>query len=178
MSRVGKKPIIIPSGVQVTLEKNIINISGNKGKISQNIQNSLEVLIENNLVIISRLNESKTTKAYHGLIRALLQNMVIGVNQSFSKLLIAEGVGYKFQLEKNEIILTMGFSHPVKFIIPENLTLKVESPTRLLISGIDKEQVGFFAAKIRDIKPPEPYKGKGIRYENEKILRKAGKTRK
>ena len=114
--------------------------------------------------------------AYHGLTRALIQNMIIGVNAKFSKILVAEGVGYKFQLDKQRLILNMGYTHPIEFIIPSDLEIKAESPTKIIISGIDKEKVGFLAAKIREIRPPEPYKGKGIMYEGEKILRKAGKS--
>jgi large subunit ribosomal protein L6 len=179
MSRIGIKPIIIPKGVIVTFQDSSINIKFENNELSQLIATDfLSIEIINNLINIQRLNDKKTTKAYHGLIRVLLQNMILGVTEKFSKLLIAEGVGYKFQIEENRLILSMGFSHKINFIIPENLKLKLESPTRLLISGINKETVGFFAAKIRDIKPPEPYKGKGIRYENEIIKRKAGKTKK
>lgn len=108
--------------------------------------------------------------------RALIQNMIIGVNDLFTKVLIAEGVGYKFQIDKNSLVLNMGYSHPIEFAIPTDLKIKLESPTKIAISGIDKEQVGFLAAKIRAVRPPEPYKGKGIMYEGEKILRKAGKS--
>jgi large subunit ribosomal protein L6 len=134
------------------------------------------VVIENNQIVITRTDETKKARAYHGLIRALVQNMVTGVHQQFTKNLIAEGVGYKFQVDKTKLILSVGFSHPVEFEIPSDLSIKAESPTKLVISGIDKEKVGFLAAKIRDMRPPEPYKGKGLLYEGEKILRKAGKT--
>ena len=130
---------------------------------------------ENKLNII-KLNDTKESRAYHGLTRALIQNMIIGVNTKFSKILVAEGVGYKFQLDKQRLILNMGYTHPIEFIIPSDLEIKAESPTKIIISGIDKEKVGFLAAKIREIRPPEPYKGKGIMYEGEKILRKAGKS--
>ena len=125
---------------------------------------------------MTRQNDAKKTREYHGLMRTLIQNMVTGVDQLYSKTLIAEGVGYKFFLEKNDLALSVGFTHPVKFSIPAGLTLKLEFNTKILITGIDKEKVGFFAAEIRSIKPPEPYKGKGILYEGEKIIRKAGKT--
>lgn len=178
MSRIGKKPVLIPSGITVEFENQILKISNKNEETFQNINDLVSIKINQNQINIDRCNEKKATKAYHGLIRALIQNKILGITQNFSKLLIAEGVGYKFQIDKNILSLNMGFSHPIQFIIPNNITIKLESPTRLMISGIDKQEVGFFAAKIRNIKPPEPYKGKGIRYENEKILRKAGKTRK
>jgi len=178
MSRIGKKPVLIPSGITVEFENQILKISNKKEEVFQNINELVSIKINEHQIIIERSNDKKATKAYHGLVRALIQNMIIGITQNFSKLLIAEGVGYKFQIEKNVLSLSMGFSHPIQFNIPKNIAIKLESPTRLLISGIDKQEVGFFAAKVRNIKPPEPYKGKGIRYENEKILRKAGKTRK
>ena len=136
----------------------------------------MELLIEEKKLVLKRLKETKEVKSYHGLIRALLQNMVKGVDQQFSKVLIAEGVGYKFQVEKTNLIVNVGYSHPIQFSIPTDLAIKVESNTKISILGIDKEKVGFFASQIRSTRPPEPYKGKGILYEGEKILRKAGKT--
>lgn len=179
MSRVGKKPIIIPKGINVTFKDSLIKIQSETNNLDQFIDSScLSIGIHDSIITIERLNDKKSTKAYHGLIRVLIQNMILGLTENFSKLLIAEGVGYKFQIEENMLILSMGFSHKITLIIPKELKVKLESPTKLLISGINKEIVGLFAAKIRNIKPPEPYKGKGIRYENEIIKRKAGKTRK
>lgn len=178
MSRVGIKPVMIPEGVEVDIKNNLIVIKGKFGELKQSVDNRLKIIIEDNNLIIKRFDEKKETKAYHGLIRMLLQNKVIGVKNLFSKLLILEGVGYKFQIDNQKVILLVGFSHNVIIDIPKNLEIKLESPTKLLISGIDKEQVGLFSAKIRNIKPPEPYKGKGIRYENEIIKYKAGKTKK
>jgi large subunit ribosomal protein L6 len=176
MSRIGKKLIEIPKDVIVTLNQENIIVKGKNGTLERKVSKELEILIENNQIKISKIEDTKKSRELHGLIRALLQNMVIGVDKKFSKTLIAEGVGYKFQVEKNKLILNVGFTHPVEFVIPPDLTIKLESPTRILISGIDKEKVGFLAAKVRDIRPPEPYKGKGILYEGEKIIRKAGKT--
>jgi large subunit ribosomal protein L6 len=181
MSRIGKKILNIPDNVKIFINSEKINVIGPKGELVQKIDaigESFNFLLGNNQLDITRPNDKKEIKAYHGLIRSLLYNMILGVTQGFSKRLIAQGVGYKFSIENNYIFLNMGFSHSIKFLIPEDLILQLESPTKLLISGIDKQRVGFFAAKIRDIKPPEPYKGKGIRYEREKIIRKAGKTRK
>jgi large subunit ribosomal protein L6 len=176
MSRIGKKVIDIPQDVKVTLHENKIIVKGKHGSLERDYSNILNVEINENKVSITRQNDTKQVKSYHGLIRSLIQNMVIGVDQKFLKTLIAEGVGYKFQVEKTNLILNVGFSHPVEFNIPSDISVKLESPTKVVISGIDKEKVGFLASKIRDIRPPEPYKGKGILYDGEKILRKAGKT--
>lgn len=176
MSRIGKKAIQIPPAVSISVADEKIIVKGKNGTLERSFLNTLKVEIKENNLVITRFDETKEAKTYHGLIRALVQNMVTGVNEKFSKTLVAEGIGYKFQLDKNVLVLNVGFTHPVQFSIPEDLAVKLESPTKILISGIDKEKVGFLAAKVRDIRPPEPYKGKGIMYENEKIIRKAGKT--
>ena len=178
MSRIGKKAIFIPQDVSVNFneENKEIIVKGKHGILKRIISNEIEVFLEDKKIVLSRLNDEKKSRELHGLNRALLQNMVKGVENKFSKTLIAEGVGYRFQVEKNLLNLSIGFTHPVQFEIPEDLSIKLESNTKIQLSGIDKEKVGFFAAKIRDMKPPEPYKGKGILYEGEKILRKAGKT--
>ena len=176
MSRIGKKSIEIPKEVSIQLENEKIVVKGKHGSLERQILNNLKLEIIEKKLIITRNDDSKQSRSYHGLIRALVQNMVSGVDQKFSKTLIAEGVGYKFQIDKTNLILSVGFSHPVEFAIPPDLSIKAESATKLVISGIDKEKVGFLAAKIRDMRPPEPHKGKGILYEGEKILRKAGKT--
>jgi large subunit ribosomal protein L6 len=176
MSRIGKKVIDIPKDVTVTLNANKIIVKGKHGILERDYSNVLNVEINENKLAITRQDDTKKVKSYHGLIRALIQNMITGVNEKFIKTLIAEGVGYKFQVDKTNLILSVGFSHPVEFGIPADISVKLESPTRILISGIDKEKVGFLASKIRDIRPPEPYKGKGILYDGEKIVRKAGKT--
>lgn len=176
MSRIGKKAIEIPKDVSIKLEKDKIIVKGKHGTLERSLSDILNFELIDQKLIITRKDETKKSREYHGLIRALIQNMVSGVDQKFTKTLIAEGVGYKFQMEKTNLILNVGFSHPVQFSIPADLSIKVESPTKISILGIDKEQVGFLAAKIRDMKPPEPYKGKGILYDGEKIIRKAGKT--
>jgi large subunit ribosomal protein L6 len=176
MSRVGKKAILIPKEVSVVIDKNEIIIKGKFGTLQRFLSDNVSVTLETEKIIVHRINDEKTSRASHGLHRALIQNMIDGVTQKFSKTLIAEGVGYRFQVDKNVLNLNVGFTHPVQFEIPEDLTIKLESPTKIQLTGIDREKVGFFAAKIRDMKPPEPYKGKGILYEGEKILRKAGKT--
>ena len=176
MSRIGKKPIDIPKEVSVTLEKNLIRVKGKHGVLERNVLNTLEFAISEQKLTITRLDDSKKSREYHGLIRALVQNMVSGVHDKFSKTLVAEGVGYKFQVDKTKLILNVGFTHPVEFTIPPSLTIKLESPTKIVISGINKEEVGFLASQVHDTRPPEPYKGKGLLYEGEKIIKKAGKT--
>ena len=176
MSRIGKKAIEIPKNVSVTLDKEKILVKGQHGTLERTISNILSLVIEQNKIILTRQNEEKESKAYHGLMRALVQNMVTGVTDKYSKTLIAEGVGYKFQIDKNTLIVNVGFTHPVEFSIPSDINIKLDSGTKITISGIDKEKVGFLASKIRAIRPPEPYKGKGLLYEGEKVRRKAGKT--
>jgi len=176
MSRVGKKPINIPKDVTITLNDKNLSVKGKFGLLEREIKNLVTIIIENQKLIITRIDNNKKTREYHGLIRALIQNMITGVDEKFSKILIAEGVGYKFQVEKEKLVLNVGFTHPIEFIIPSELNIKLESPTKIQISGIDREKVGFLSAKIRDMRPPEPYKGKGILYLGEKIIRKAGKT--
>jgi len=176
MSRIGKKLINIPKGVTVTLDENILTVKGTHGSLERELKDLVTVAVNDETISIKRINEDKTTKAYHGLIRALTQNMVTGVSELFSKTLIAEGVGYKFQVDAKKVVLSAGFSHTVDLPIPEGLTVKAEGATKITISGIDREKVGFYASQIRDKRPPEPYKGKGILYQGEQIIRKAGKT--
>ena len=176
MSRIGKKLINIPKGVTVTLYENVLTVKGKHGSLEREFKNLVTFAVNDETISINRINEDKTTKAYHGLIRALTQNMVTGVNDLFSKTLIAEGVGYKFQVDAKNVVLSAGFSHTVDLPIPEGLTVKAEGATKITISGIDREKVGFYASQIRDKRPPEPYKGKGILYQGEQIIRKAGKT--
>ena len=176
MSRIGKKAIDIPKEVSIKMENNNITVKGKHGSLERSVLNLLNLTLEENKLVITRKEDSKKSREYHGLIRALIQNMVSGVHEKFSKTLIAEGVGYKFQVDKNNLIVNVGYTHPIEFSISKALAVKLETPTKVIISGIDKEQVGFLAAQIRDTRPPEPYKGKGILYDGEKIRRKAGKT--
>lgn len=176
MSRIGKKPIVVPNDVSINLEAKKIIIKGKYGTLERPFIKGINIANIEGQLLITRDNDTKKLRSCHGLMRALLYNMVYGVSNQFTKVLLTEGVGYKFQVEKNILILNMGYSHPIEFLIPNDLSIKVESPTKISISGIEKEKVGFLAAKIREIRPPEPYKGKGIRYEGEIILRKAGKT--
>ncbi len=176
MSRIGKKLIYIPQDIEILINDNNVSVIGKNGKLERSFLKIVKFEKKENIISILRINEEKFTKSYHGLSRALLDNMIQGVSKKFRKLLIAEGVGYKFQIMNNKLILNMGFTHPVDFEIPLGIELRLESPTKLLIEGIDKEKIGLFAASIRQVRPPEPYKGKGIRYDGEKIIRKAGKT--
>jgi large subunit ribosomal protein L6 len=176
MSRVGKKEIIVPKDVTVFFENESLIVKGTHGLLQLDSFNNLQILISENKIQVLRVEDSKKSRALHGLTRALIQNMVLGVHQKFSQVLIVEGIGYKFQVDKGILILNMGYSHPVELKIPENLNVKLDSSTKISIFGIDKQKVGLFASEIRKIRPPEPYKGKGIRYEKEIVLRKAGKT--
>ena len=176
MSRVGKKVIEIPKDVSVVITDKTINVKGKHGSLEREINDLITLNIEDNELFVKRINDQKKTRSYHGLMRALIQNMVTGVDQLFTKTLIAEGVGYKFQADKAKLVINVGFTHPVEFQIPTDITVKQEGPTKIHISGIDREKVGLLASKIRDMRPPEPYKGKGILYDGEKIIRKAGKT--
>jgi large subunit ribosomal protein L6 len=176
MSRIGKKIIEIPQNVSITLEENNILIKGKYGSLSKSFLKNAIINVQDNTILITRIDETKVSKAYHGLTRALIQNMISGVSEKFQKVLIAEGVGYKFQITGTNLILNMGFTNPINMMIPKDIEIKLESPTKIIISGIDKEKIGLLASQIRSVRPPEPYKGKGIMYEGEKIIRKAGKT--
>jgi len=176
MSRIGKKIISVPKEVSITLEKDKIITKGPQGILERTFSDLIKIEFENSKVKILSISETKEGRSYHGLMRALVQNMIIGVSKKFTKTLVTEGIGYKFQIEKAVLVCNMGYTHTIDFKIPNDLKINLESPTKIVISGVDKEKVGLFAAEIRKIRPPEPYKGKGIMYEGEVILRKAGKS--
>lgn len=176
MSRVGNAPILIPAGVTVEKADGQIVVSGAKGQLETKLDPIIDVEIKDGQVIVSRKNEGKFTKSMHGLTRALISNMVEGVEKGWSKNLELVGVGFRAQIDGSKLTLTIGFSHPVYVQAPEGIHFEVSDNTKITVSGIDKQLVGEAAAKIRAIKPPEPYKGKGIRYEGEYIRRKAGKA--
>tara|TARA_Y100001934_G_scaffold256435_1_gene324443 strand:+ start:179 stop:718 length:540 start_codon:yes stop_codon:yes gene_type:complete len=179
MSRIGKTPIEITSGVEVVVTADSVEVKGPKGTLAQSIPEGIEVQREDETIIVKRDNDLRETKALHGLIRSLINNMVQGVTEGYQKQLELVGVGYRAQSKgSNALELQLGFSHPVKYSAPEGITLEVPSQTEINISGIDKQVVGQVAADIRALKKPEPYKGKGIRYVGEHIIRKAGKTAK
>lgn len=175
MSRVGKKPINI-SGVTIAKNDNKIKVKGKLGELEREIHPNINFEIDKDSLTVTRINDQKGNRALHGLSRALIQNMVTGVSEGFSKELNIVGVGYKAELKGKNLLLNIGYSHPIYFMPPDEITLEVPSQTQIKISGIDKELVGLVAAKIRSFRKPEPYKGKGIKYSNEIIIRKAGKT--
>lgn len=176
MSRIGKKAIPLAKGVKVEVKDGIIKVEGPKGKLEQPLRGALTVKVEPESVKVERHNDEKQTKAMHGLYRALINNMVVGVSQGYSRKLELVGVGFKAEAKSNYIVFSLGYSHPIYFKPPEGVKVEVPQPTNVIVSGIDKELVGSVAAKIRSFKKPEPYKGKGIKYENEVIRRKEGKT--
>ena len=175
MSRVGKLPIELPSGVTITVDPDTITVTGPKGSLSQFTMPGITVKQEDNQVIVSRANDEPKIRAKHGLMRALLANMVAGVSTGFSKKLEINGVGFRVALAGSDLKMQLGFSHEVVYHLPQGVTAVVEQNT-ITVSGIDKQQVGQVAAEIRALKKPEPYKGKGIKYEGERIIRKSGKS--
>nr|YP_009396458.1 ribosomal protein L6 [Polysiphonia scopulorum]ARW65644.1 ribosomal protein L6 [Polysiphonia scopulorum] len=176
MSRIGKKEIIIPNNTEVILENRNIIVKNQNKEISYTISELVEVEKIKNKLIVKKRHLTQKAQAIHGLSRSIINNMIIGVCEGFEKKLIIEGVGYRAQMEGNNLLLNLGYSHPIRIETPNGLKVKVENNTNISISGISKEQVGQMAAKVRSMRPPEPYKGKGIRYENEIIKRKVGKA--
>ncbi|TMN22393.1 50S ribosomal protein L6 [Lentibacillus cibarius] len=178
MSRIGLKPLEIPEGVEVNLDGNTVTVKGPKGELTRNIHSDMKVVINDNVLTVERPSEHKEHRALHGTTRSLIANMVAGVHQGFEKALEINGVGYRAQKQGDKIIVNAGYSHPVEVEPVEGIEVDVPQNTRVVIKGIDKELVGAVAAKIRAIRPPEPYKGKGIRYEGEYVRQKEGKTAK
>ncbi|HVJ47522.1 50S ribosomal protein L6 [Desulfitobacterium sp.] len=176
MSRIGKKPITIPSGVDVKLEGNVVTVKGPKGTLTREMHPRINIAIENQEVIVTRPDDEPLSRSLHGLTRTLVANMVEGVTTGFSKGLEMVGVGYRASKQGNKLALSVGKSHPVELVPFEGLEFEVPAPNKILIKGMDKELVGAFAAIVRSERPPEPYKGKGIKYEGEIIRRKVGKT--
>jgi large subunit ribosomal protein L6 len=177
MSRIGKMPVVIPAGVDVKLaEGNNITVKGPKGTLSRKLADDMNIALEEAQVVVTRPSELKRHKALHGLTRTLIANMVTGVTEGYSKLLEINGTGYRAAKAGNKLTLTLGYSHPVEMVDPDGVVSTVEGTNKITVSGIDKEKVGQYAAEIRDKRRPEPYKGKGIKYSDEKILRKAGKA--
>ena len=177
MSRVGKMPIAIPAGVTVDIaENNLVTVKGPKGELSRTLPAEMTIKKEGEEVIIERPNDLKKNKALHGLTRALIHNMVVGVNEGFSKTLEINGVGYRAAKQGKVLNLSLGYSHPVEYPEPEGIEIEVPEQTKIIVKGISKEKVGQCAAEIRGFRPPEPYKGKGVKYADEHIRRKVGKT--
>jgi large subunit ribosomal protein L6 len=176
MSRIGNKPVDLPQGVDVKIDGRLVTVKGSKGELARNFHERIGFDLEEGVVNVTRPDDERESRALHGLSRALLANMVIGVSDGFRKELEIHGVGYRASLKGSDVELLVGFSHPVLVEAPEGVTFEVPEPTRIVVSGIDKEQVGQVAANIRKVRPPEPYKGKGIRYTGEYVRRKAGKA--
>lgn len=177
MSRIGKMPIELPAGVDVTISNdNVVTVKGAKGTLTQAFDKQIKLELNGNVITVSRPNDVKEVRALHGLTRSLLNNMVIGVTQGFSKELDINGVGYRAAKQGKTLVLNLGYSHQVEVEEIDGITIDVPNPNKLIISGIDKQVVGQFAANIREKRPPEPYKGKGIKYADEVIKRKEGKT--
>lgn len=176
MSRIGKKPITLPQGVEITVQDNMVTVKGPKGTLAQAIPQGITVSKQDDQIVVERAGDSKQDRAYHGLTRALVANMVQGVSTGFERKLELVGVGYRAQLQGKKLVINIGFSHPVEVEPPEGIEFEVPAANKITVKGIDKQLVGNTAAVIRDIRRPEPYKGKGIKYENEVVRRKAGKA--
>lgn len=177
MSRIGVKPITVPAGVEVTIaEGNLVTVKGPKGTLTQKFDAAISITKEENTITVERPTNNKQHRSLHGLTRTLLDNMVVGVTNGFEKKLELVGVGYRAQKQGKKLVMNLGYSHPVEMEDPEGLTVEVPNQTELIVKGIDKQLVGNYAAKIRDWRKPEPYKGKGIRYAGEVVRRKEGKT--
>ncbi|UFS68746.1 50S ribosomal protein L6 [Geomonas sp. RF6] len=176
MSRIGKLPIAIPAGVKVIYNVPEISVEGPKGKLSRTVTDGVNVTVEEKQITVTRVDDSIKSRSAHGLTRTLINNMVSGVSKGFEKVLEINGVGYRAEVKGDVLTLSLGYSHPVNFQLPAGITVDVEKLTKVKVMGIDKELVGATAAKIRSFREPEPYKGKGVKYSTETILRKAGKT--
>jgi large subunit ribosomal protein L6 len=177
MSRIGKKPVLLPPGVEVRAQQGVLEVRGPKGELKMDVPSEVTVTVEGDRVLLQKTEDNRKTRAMHGLARALTQNMVVGVSQGFEKQLLIEGVGYQARVEGNKLVLVIGFCHDVEMEIPQGLEVEIPQRTKtIIIRGIDKQLVGQFAANVRRVRPPEPYKGKGIRYSDETVRRKAGKA--
>lgn len=176
MSRVGVLPVNVPSGVTVDITESQVTVKGPKGQLSQTYGSEVQIRLDADTVTVSRKSDSKRAKSMHGLYRNLVNNMVTGVSEGFRKSLLINGVGYRAEVQGASLVLNLGFSNPIEFPIPDGVAVAAEGPNKLIVSGIDKQRVGQVAAEIRSIRPPEPYKGKGVRYEDEYVRRKVGKS--
>jgi len=176
MSKLGKLPVTIPAGVTVTVANNLVTVKGPKGELKQDFSNNVKIEVKGTEVIVERINDTKQSNADHGLYRNLIHNMVVGVSTGFTKTLVITGVGYRAEVQGKTLMLNLGYSNDFFAAIPEGLTVTADAQGKVTITGADKQQVGEFSAQIRKLRMPEPYKGKGIRYDNEVIRRKVGKT--
>ncbi len=176
MSRIGRMPIVIPAGVDVTVDGNLVTVKGKNATLSANIHPNMKVEKDGNTITVTRPNDNKENRSLHGLSRTIIANMVNGVNEPFKKELEVNGVGYRAEMKGKDLVLKVGYSHDVIMTPPEGVTVEVPNPNKIVISGADKQKVGQFAANVREKRPPEPYKGKGIKYADEHIRRKEGKA--
>jgi large subunit ribosomal protein L6 len=176
MSRIGRKPVTLPKGVEVKIEGKDVTVKGTKGTLKFGVLPEISVEIKEGQIHVTRANDEKRNRAAHGMTRAILNNMVAGVSNGFERVLEIIGVGYRVQMQGKNLVMALGFSHPVEVTPPAGIELAIEGPTKIIVRGIDKQLVGQVAADIRGYRPPEPYKGKGIRYADEYVIRKAGKT--
>ena len=177
MSRIGRAPITVPAGVEVSIaDNNVVTVKGAKGTLTQQFNANMAIALENGVLTVSRPNDLKENRALHGLTRTLINNMIVGVTEGFKKELDVNGVGYRVAKEGNKLVMNLGFSHQVIMEEKDGITIEVPGPNKIIISGADKQKVGQFAAEVREKRPPEPYNGKGIKYVDEVIRRKAGKT--
>jgi large subunit ribosomal protein L6 len=176
MSRVGKLPVPIPENVTVSIKDRTITVEGPRGTMSQDFSPLVEVTSDDGAVVVNRVNDSKRARAFHGLYRNLIRNMVTGVTTGFSRTLLITGVGYRAEVKDNTLVLNLGYSTPIEYPIPEGLTITTDGPNKFTVSGNSKQEVGKAASELRSLRPPEPYKGKGVKYEEERIVRKVGKA--
>ena len=177
MSRIGRAPITVPAGVEVSIaDNNVVTVKGAKGTLSQQFNANMAIAMDNGVITVTRPNDLKENRSLHGLTRTLINNMIVGVTEGFKKELDVNGVGYRVAKEGNKLVMNLGFSHQVIVEEKDGITIEVAGPNKIIISGADKQKVGQFAAEVREKRPPEPYKGKGIKYVDEVIRRKAGKT--
>lgn len=175
MSRIGKLPVEIPQGVKVNLDRLVVSVEGPKGKLQQTIDPLVEVEVKDNQVVVQRKNDTKRARAYHGLYRKLVSNMVVGVSTGFSKTLLINGVGFRAEVKGKALVLNLGYSNPIEYLFDNDIDIAVDN-NKITVSGVSRERVGQVSAEIRSIRPPEPYKGKGVRYEDEYVRRKVGKS--
>lgn len=176
MSRIGRKPVAVPAGVDVKIDGSTVTVKGPKGSLTGTYNSKLSIALEGNEIIVTRPDDEKESRALHGLTRTLIHNMIEGVSNGFSKELEINGIGYKAAMQGKDLVLTVGYSHVVNVKAPEGITIAVPAPNKIVISGADKVKVGQFAAEVRGVRPPEPYKGKGIKYVDEYVRRKEGKA--
>ena len=177
MSRIGRAPITVPAGVEINVaDNNVVTVKGPKGTLTQQFNANMAIAMDNGVLTVARPNDAKENRALHGLTRTLINNMIVGVTEGFKKELDVNGVGYRVAKEGNKLVMNLGFSHQVIMEEKDGITIEVPGPNKIIISGADKQKVGQFAAEVREKRPPEPYKGKGIKYVDEVIRRKAGKT--